>query len=103
MITIYGSSDDLIEIEGDVTEEFYAKESEPNYLGFSNGVLARIEYNDDGEWAIRVLHKPKNVGTSIFFVGDSAITESGRYNDYTDVLCIEDSIDWVTHGEGIAR
>jgi len=57
MLTIYGSSDDLIEIEGDVKEEFghyWAGNQEgPDYhlyLAVSDGTLLRIRYDEDGVW-----------------------------------------------------
>lgn len=59
MIKVYGASDDLVELEGDINEEF-------NYLGlggadeqdsggllaFSNGVILRIVYTQEGVWRI---------------------------------------------------
>ena len=53
MITIYGASDDLIEIEGDITEEFnwYSDNvEERRYLAFSDGTLLRVFYDEDGIW-----------------------------------------------------
>lgn len=49
--TIYGASDDLIEVDGDITEEFDAIEQHPYYLGFSTGVVLRIECGH--EWGKR--------------------------------------------------
>lgn len=39
---MYGASDDLIEVEGDVREEFYWNDALPAYLSFSNGVVLRV-------------------------------------------------------------
>lgn len=41
-VTVYGSSDDLIEVEGDVREEFHWNDALPAYLRFSNGVVLRV-------------------------------------------------------------
>ncbi|MFA7308094.1 MAG: hypothetical protein WC026_15640 [Hyphomicrobium sp.] len=52
---IYGASDDLLEIEGLLSEEMNPSNDEPNVLGFSDGTLLQIEYDDDGIWRIKML------------------------------------------------
>jgi len=55
-LTITGHSDDLIEIEGDIREEFTYREphdaSEAPLLAFSDGTVLRIFFNDAGVWRI---------------------------------------------------
>jgi len=54
-ITIYGASDDLIEIEGDIQEEFNwipYNEHEFKLLAFSDGTLLRVAYDSDGVWRL---------------------------------------------------
>ena len=53
-ITVYGASDDLIEIEGDIREEFnwIPEERETRVLAFSDGTLLRVSYDDDGIWRL---------------------------------------------------
>ena len=53
-ITIYGASDDLIEIEGDIREEFYwiPDDDETRLLAFSDGTLLRVAYDSDGIWRL---------------------------------------------------
>jgi len=53
-VTIYGASDDLIEIEGDVNEEFNwpFRDDEDGLLAFSDGTLLRIKYDKDGIWRL---------------------------------------------------
>lgn len=53
MLKIYGASDDLIEIEGDIREEFYfipEDAQESRLLAFSDGTLLRVNYDADGIW-----------------------------------------------------
>lgn len=58
MIKIYGSSDDLIEIDGDIRGEFYLQNSDENsYLGLSDGTLISVLYDSDGIWRFNVLRK----------------------------------------------
>jgi hypothetical protein len=58
MISIYGASDDLVEVEGDVSEEFnhYDSEEEPCYLAFSDGTLLKVQYLE-GVWRIFLMAK----------------------------------------------
>jgi len=53
-ITIYGASDDLIEIEGDIREEFsfFPDDGESRFLAVSDGTLLRVFYDDDGIWRL---------------------------------------------------
>lgn len=90
MIKVYGASDDLIEVEGSISEEFSASSDEDNYLGFSNGTVLRVRYTDNGTWEIRVM---KNGG------GKPCITHNnGPDSDsYSDVLQMGDA-DWVVFG-----
>ena len=49
--TIYGASDDLIELEGAIRDEFNAYD-ETSQLAFDNGAILAIRYDDDGIWRI---------------------------------------------------
>ena len=52
-VVIEGSSDDLIEIDGDIREEFYANDDEDgSLLAFSDVTVLRIIYPDSGVWRI---------------------------------------------------
>jgi hypothetical protein len=98
MIRVYGSSDDLVEIEGDLTEEF---SGDNLILGFSNGLLLRIEYSPSATWFIRPLNKPKGVFLDIQFAPEN------DDDNYSDVAVIEYSSayrpEWVVAGLEFAR
>lgn len=50
-VKVYGTSDDLVEVEGDITEEFNPlHDDKPSFLAFSDGTVLRITY--DGMWHI---------------------------------------------------
>lgn len=52
-VTVYGASDDLIEVEGAIREEFSAYDEEDGvYLAFSDGTVLHVQYDDDGLWRI---------------------------------------------------
>lgn len=52
MLKIYGSSDDRIEVEGDIDEEFGHYSDDPIFMAVSDGTLLRIVYDEDGIWRI---------------------------------------------------
>lgn len=49
--TIYGASDDLIELEGRIREEFGAYEATTR-LDFDNGASLTVQYDREGIWRI---------------------------------------------------
>jgi hypothetical protein len=52
---ISGASDDLIELEGAIEQEFDADGDKPNYVAFDCGVVLSVDYGGDGIWTIRCL------------------------------------------------
>lgn len=101
MIRIYGASDDLIEIEGDISEEFVYVGGDA-LLSFSDGTLLSIRYDNFGIWRIHVLSKGASRLTHI------VCTSDGTDDDYTDAVHLFDEeldrpIQWVVYGLEIAR
>lgn len=95
-ITIYGSSDDLVEIEGDINEEFNwcSELGESRYLAFSDGTLLRVRYDDNGIWR---LHKICG-GSSGF-----EKTEGDIKKDTVDKVILSGvGIKWVLFGDEIS-
>ena len=82
MIKVYGASDDCIQIEGDLREEFYAIDDKLNLLAFSNGVVLEIGYGNAGMWKISVLKDPDNCVKEYHPASD--IDE-----DYSDIVAME--------------
>lgn len=54
-LKIYGAGDDLIECEGEITEEFNPPYNEDSILAFSDGTLLRAEYDQNGDWRFHLL------------------------------------------------
>lgn len=92
MVVVYGASDDLIEIEGDVTEEFDAlaisEKKDGGLLAFSNGMIARIFYSSSGVWRIARV------------VGEFTIEQAPEDDEdnYSDRAHIPGEIQWVVLG-----
>lgn len=95
-ITIYGASDDLIEIEGDILEEFnfYPRGEESRILAVSDGTLLRVYYDKDGIWRLN-----KISGGS----ADFQKIEGDVEKDTPDKVVLSGvSFRWVVMGEGLA-
>lgn len=58
-VMVYGCSDDLIEIEGVIEDEYCTsggdiQDAKYNYVAFSDGTVLEIEYTSRGWWSIHV-------------------------------------------------
>ena len=97
MLTIYGASDDLIEVEGDITEEFPAITDESSLLAFSDGTLLRVRYDEDGLWRITPLAK----GTATLSITPATDPDSANYSDRATLEGAE--FTWVAHASAYAK
>lgn len=82
-VIVYGHSDDCIEVEGDIREEYYAKGDE-NFLCFSDGTVLKITY--DGCWNI-----------SLDTQGKAEYTHQPHDNEvttYSDRVTLVGDINW---------
>ncbi len=94
-ITITGASDDLIEIDGDLFEEFpYRNEDNGDLLAFSDGTVLRIAYTHGGVWRIT----PVVLGSGF---GGVTLAPEGDDRNYSHRATVDAA--WVVHGTGIAR
>lgn len=95
-IQIYGASDDLIEIEGDIREEFNAsRDTEGDILACSDGTALRIRYDQDGIWRINRISK----GTAQYEHTEATDSDT----DYSDRVKLIGDIEWIVCGVGIAK
>jgi hypothetical protein len=95
--SIYGASDDLIEIDGAISEEFNPGD-EPSYLGFSNGVVLKVTYDDEGIWRIQPRANAHLV-TIDFALGADADRRDDGSSGYSDRATIGGDISWVVFGD----
>lgn len=86
---IYGASDDLVELEGDLSEEFSGGEK-PCLLIFSDGTVLTIKYGKEhlAVWAITLITQGK-LFKRIEYCTDG---DAERYSD-TAHFC--DGLEWV--------
>lgn len=96
-VTVYGASDDLIEVEGDIEGEFYLKDDDAgDLLAFSDGTILRMRYAESGVWRI----------TPVTTGGTSSLTivpaPEGDEANYSDRATLTGPVSWVVHGIGWA-
>jgi hypothetical protein len=80
-VTIYGRSDDLIEVEGDIRAEFCDCSDKVKQLNFSDGSAIVLRYMPNGCWDIHV----KYCGRGTTF---SMQSHDNDVTSYTDVLTL---------------
>jgi len=100
MITVYGASDDLVEIEGDVREEFSyrgGQEDDSTYLAFSDGTVLSIRYDNDGIWRIA----PVCRGVAELKIEQAPADDEDNYSDQATLDGVK--ITWVLYGVDLAR
>jgi len=104
VITIYGASDDCLEIEGDLREEFTIDCEAVSYLGCSDGTLIKVTYDTGGQWILRCVRygadaiiERKNAQ------GSDAKDRKDGSPGYSDVIYLKHHIDWIVFGKGTVR
>ena len=98
MTKIYGASDDLIEIEGDISEEANHYNAKDISIQISDGTIAKITYDKDGNWKIELEVVGKLFNRLIKCVNDEIPhTDSDCIgtSDYSDVLIMNSGVEWV--------
>lgn len=93
---IYGASDDLIEIDGAVSEEVNHYSERECKITCSDGTIAKIQYN--GNWGLHVI----SVGTLFEKIVNGNPAEDPHTDDdcknvpgYSDALVLKPGIEWV--------
>ncbi len=96
-LRLFGSSDDLVEIEGDIIEEFVYRPDgdEPGFVGFSDGTVVTIELTRAGIWRINKLRG----GHATFTKTEGTDAETDR----TDIATVTGDIRWVIFGVAILK
>ena len=100
-VKIYGASDDLIEVDGDIREEFSPNTANPYHLLFSNGTQVKVEWCPDpsdtpASWAVTIVEVGTGKVQRLKGIDDSGsdTDESKGHQDpdvstYSDVVIIE--------------
>jgi hypothetical protein len=91
-VTITGASDDLIEIDGDIYEEFPCSNPtiDGKYLAFSDGTILQILILD-GVWRIHLVH----AGAATLTITPAPANDD---DNYSDVATLDGDVSWVVLG-----
>ncbi len=97
---IYGASDDLIEIEGAISDEHDGYDFSGTVVA-SDGTTAKLKYDKDGQWKFALVKAGEKFVRIIDAVGDDKKHTEADAKDcsaYSDVLVLEDGIEWIKIG-----
>lgn len=94
-ITVHGASDDLIEVEGDIREEFSGGPSNTDLLAFSDGTVLQITYGKSGVWRINLAA----AGTATVNIVQAPLNDD---DNYSDRATLDGDIRWVVRGQEMA-
>jgi hypothetical protein len=85
MIRVYGSSDDLIEIEGDIRAEFCidSGDDDDHFVAFADGTLLRVYYDNRGICHFTVAALGEYTKATITPYLNELV------NDYSDVITLD--------------
>ncbi len=96
-VTVYGASDDCVELEGDIYDEFYY-EGQVGFIGLSDGTLLSIEYNSQGLWHVDVLKLGPGSSLTRRGISGEDGTDADGMPAYSDIITIIGEIDWAVYG-----
>ena len=102
-VTIYGASDDLIEVDGSIYEEFSAlhgrvdDDGTGGLLAFSDGTVLDVVYDHNGVWRINRLA----AGTADYSKVEAPPEEED--GNYSDRVTLTGAIHWCVYGSEMAK
>lgn len=95
-VTIYGASDDLVELSGAIYEEFPHYRSGELLLAFNCGTRLAVTFDDEGCWRVAV----RDLGRAEVVEHFTDPTHDG---DYSERLTLRGDFQWVVGGTHFAR
>jgi len=115
-VAFYGYSDDLVEIAGDVSEEFDLIDAD-TAIGLSDGTLVGVKYDDEDDWRFRVIELGEGTEFALTpaSVHKGELPDSARgisadlvnLPDYSDLLVLRNprsgAFNWAVLALGTAR
>lgn len=89
---VTGASDDLIEIGGELEEEFNAYDCLDGTMAFSDGTLLSVDYNKEGIWRFTPIYKGR-----LF----SKIEQGSVSEDTNDEVYFDPGLKWCAFSTGM--
>ena len=95
-IKVYGASDDLVEIDGDFSEEFSCYgQDEGMVLAFGDGTVLSVKYDDSGEWRLARLVAGSAKFDHAPSLGPDGDNHPGGETGYSDLVTLKGDLGWV--------
>lgn len=82
---VTGASDDLIELRGDLYEEFNSYDCHNGVIAFSDGTLLNVRYDEDGIWRFNLIYK----GNLFIRIEQGSVEE-----DINDIVYFDEGLKW---------
>ena len=98
-VTVYGASDDLVEVEGAICEEFnfyHGRDDDSRLLAFSDGTVLRIAFTDAGIWRVTLVVR----GAAELTIQQAPEDDE---RNYSDRAILAGDVRWVVFGTEIAK
>jgi len=101
-ITVYGASDDLIEVDGDIREEWCDTEG-GGYLLFSDGMVLTVMFSESGLWHVGLLKPGKGSFKKVRQADHSDDVTMKGPPSYSDHVEVEGDYEWIAYTKSIAK
>lgn len=100
-LILYGASDDLIELDGDLSEEFNPDAGNETYIGFSDGSLVAARYDAKGNWRFTIVEESSGTSITVHPIGTVKERRGVEIPDYSEMVNIDamDTITWALCGK----
>lgn len=95
-VTLSGASDDLIEVGGDIREEFNylaGDEEVGSFVAFSDGTVLKIRFDQEGIWRV----------TPVVRGSAELKVDQATEDEYTDEATLDGDVRWAVHGIAFAK
>jgi len=90
-VIIYGSGDDLIEIDGAISEEFMSYDADGD-LRFDDDTVVHVAYDEEGIWRVRLVSRGPGVSDEHYRAtsdeGRRDVAEFEGVSAYSDALVL---------------
>jgi hypothetical protein len=101
-IYVWGCSDDLIEITGDIEEEF-SGDGHGDLVICSDGTVLEVVYDSEGNWRFLINELGKDASVVTHKPGSEEAQKFSKGRDYTEVAEVQGYIEWLVVTQKIAR
>lgn len=89
---VTGASDDLIELRGDLYEEFNSYDCNNGAIAFNDGTILNVRYDEDGIWRFNLISKG-----SLYIKIEQGIVDE----DTNDIVYFKEGLKWCVFSDNM--